>query len=323
VSGHDLRMMLLAGLAMLGGYFSMVCRRSLRAARRRVPPGGHAHHSWPSVAETTTGFVTVFFDTFGIGSFATTTAMFRAWRLVADELIPGTLNVGHTITSVMSAFIFIEAVPVAAGTLLPMIAAAGLGGWIGSGIVAHLPRHRIRLGMGAALLVAATMMLFTALGLLPAGADALGLSWPRVAIAVAVNFVLGSLMTLGIGLYAPCMILVSILGMNPRAAFPIMMGSCACLMPISGSRFVRAGRFSVSAAFGLTLGGIPALFIAVFLVKALPVGAVRWIVIVVVIYTAVTLLRAGARERAMLNADRPASLDARAVEGGSTIAPVE
>jgi uncharacterized membrane protein YfcA len=310
MNGHNLRMTLLVVLGILGAYFTAIFASSLRRRQHAIPPDTTSGRSRPSVAETVTGFVTVFFDTFGIGSFATTTAMFRAWRLVPDELIPGTLNVGHTITSVMSAFIFIELVPVAAGTLLPMIAAAGAGAWVGSGIVARLPRYRIRLGMGLALLVAAAVMFLTQSGYLPAGADALALSGPRLVVAVVGNFFLGGLMTLGIGLYAPCMILVSLLGMNPRAAFPIMMGSCAMLMPISGSRFVREDRFHHAAAVGLTLGGIPALVIAAFLVKTLPIHIVRWIVIAVVLYTALTLLRAGARERGRLRANQPVTLEA-------------
>ena len=41
----------------------------------------------------------------------------------------------------------------------------------------------------------------------------------KMAIGLGGNFVLGALMMLGIGLYAPCMILVYLLGMNPLAAF--------------------------------------------------------------------------------------------------------
>jgi uncharacterized membrane protein YfcA len=269
--------------------------------------------SWrPGLAETATGFVTVFFDTLGIGSFATTTTIFRAWRLVPDELIPGTLNVGHMVTSVLGAFIFIQLVPVAASTLLPMIAASGIGAWLGAGIVARLPRHRVRLGMGTALVAAASIMLGSQLGLLPGGGSAAGLSGVSLAVAVAGNIILGGLMTLGIGLYAPCMILVSLLGMNPRAAFPIMMGSCAFLMTISGTRFVRAGRYQPSAAVGLTLGGIPALLIAALLVKALPLEAVRWLVVIVVFYTALTLLQAGRRELASLQGGPAIDLGASA-----------
>jgi uncharacterized membrane protein YfcA len=294
MTARDVRIALLAVIGLFGVYFLIRGLAQLRRSRRTAadPLPDRA----PSAAEYSTGFVTVFFDTLGIGSFATTTSIFRAWKLVPDELIPGTLNVGHALPSVASAFVFIGLVPVDPITLLSMIAAAGLGAWLGAGIVAHLPRHRIRLGMGGALFAAVGIMLLTQLGFIPGGADALGLEGPRLLVAVLVNFVLGGLMTLGIGLYAPCMIVVSLLGMNARAAFPIMMGSCAFLLPISGVRFVKERRFHPPAAIGLTLGGLPALLIAAYLVQSLPLAAVRWVVIAVVFYTALTLVRAGWRE---------------------------
>jgi hypothetical protein len=152
--------------------------------------------------------------------------------------------------------------------------------------------------MGGALLGAATLMMLGALQLVPAGGEALALGGTKLAVAVTVNFLLGSLMTLGIGLYAPCMILVSLLGMNPTAAFPIMMGSCAFLMPAASVRFVRARSFHPGVSLGLLVGGLPAVLIAAFIVKSLPLAAVRWLVVAVVVYTAVNLLRAALRERA-------------------------
>jgi uncharacterized membrane protein YfcA len=294
VDASVLRWLLLGAIGSVGLIFTAV----FVVALRRRPREGRSDRIRPNGVEVVTGFVTVFFDTLGIGSFATTTAIFRAMRLVPDELIPGTLNVGHTIESVLSAFVFINLVPVAPVTLISMVVASGLGAWFGSGIVARLPRQRIRYGMGVALTVAATMMLMSQLRLLPSGGVAMGLEGGWLIFAVACNFVFGSLMTLGIGLYAPCMIVVCMLGMNPTAAFPIMMGSCAGLMPMAAARFVRAGRYSPPAAAGLTLGGIPALFIAAYLVKSLPLDAIRWLVIVVVFYTAATLIRAALNDRA-------------------------
>jgi uncharacterized membrane protein YfcA len=119
----------------------------------------------------------------------------------------------------------------------------------------------------------------------------------KLMIAVGGNFLLGALMSLGIGLYAPCMILVSLLGMNPTAAFPIMMGSCAFLMPIGSLRFIRERAYSLRAALGLAIGGIPGVLIAAYVVKSLPLYAVRWLVIVVVLYTAVTMLYSAFTER--------------------------
>jgi uncharacterized membrane protein YfcA len=117
------------------------------------------------------------------------------------------------------------------------------------------------------------------------------------------NFALGALMTLGIGLYAPCMILVSLLGMNPIAAFPIMMGSCAFLMPVGSLRFIERGSYSPRTALGLAVGGVPGVLIAAFIVKSLPLTALRWGVVVVVLYAAGAMLRS-ARQSPGISAPR-------------------
>jgi uncharacterized membrane protein YfcA len=237
------------------------------------------------------GFVTNFFDTLGIGSFAPTTSIFKLKRLVPDERIPGTLNVGHSLPTIAQAFIFIAIVEVEMATLAGMIAASVAGAWLGAGVVAGWPRRRVQVGMGLALLAAAAFFAMTNLGLFPTGGETLGLTSPLLWFGLAGNFVLGALMTLGIGLYAPCMILVALLGMNPKAAFPIMMGSCAFLMPIGSLRFIQRKSYSLAAAVGLTLGGIPAVLLAAYFVKSLPLKELRWLIFAVVVYTAATMLR--------------------------------
>lgn len=251
------------------------------------------------------GFVTNFFDTLGIGSFATTTSLFKFLRFVPDERIPGTLNVGHALPTVVEAAIFIGIVAVEPRTLILLILAAVIGAWLGAGLVARLPRRYVQIGMGTALLAAAALFIMTNLkgsqfGLV---GTALGLEGTRLAIGVAVSFCLGALMTIGIGLYAPCMIMVSLLGMNPIAAFPIMMASCAFLMPVASLRFIRYDAFSMRAALGLTLGGIPGVLIAAYIVKSLPLAAVRWLVVVVVIYAAVVMLRSAAQRTTLSKPD--------------------
>ena len=247
-------------------------------------------HGWPRPIDSAIGIVTQFLDTLGIGSFATTTAAYRLAGLVPDEDIPGTLNVGHTLPVITQAIIFIAAVKVDPVTLIAMIISATLGARVGAGIVTRLPRRTIQFAMGAALLIAAAVILGRSLHLLPGGGDLLGLTGATLAVAVTVNFLLGSLNMVGIGLYAPCLTLVSLLGMNPVAAFPIMMGSCAFLMPIGSLPFVRARKYDRRAAIGLALGGIPAVLIAAFFIKSLPLTILNWLVFVVVLYTSATLL---------------------------------
>lgn len=236
------------------------------------------------------GYVTNFFDTLGIGSFAPTTAYLKLRRVVPDEKIPGTLNVGHTLPTVVQAFIFIVLIQVEFITLASLIAAAVLGAYGGAGVVARWPRRYIQIGMGFALLAAAILFSMTNLGLFPGGGTAVELRGVKLAAGLLGNFVLGALMTLGIGLYAPCMILVSLLGMNPTAAYPIMMGSCAFLMPIGSIRFIKAGKYDPRVALGLAVGGVPAVLIAALIVKSLPLTWVRWLVVVVVLYAALTML---------------------------------
>jgi uncharacterized membrane protein YfcA len=236
------------------------------------------------------GFVTNFFDTLGIGSFATTTSFFRSLKLVRDEVIPGTLNVGHTLPTITQAFIYIAIVEVEMPTLILLIASSILGMWLGAGVTCKLPRRKVQIGMGVALLVAATLLLMNIFKQQAEGGLDLGLHGTKLWIGVIGNFVLGALMSLGIGLYGPCLIMISLLGMSPKAAFPIMMGSCAFLMPVGSKQFIRKGSYNLRAALGLALGGIPAVLIAAYIVKGLDLYYVKWLVVVVVIYTAGSML---------------------------------
>ena len=282
-------------LGVLTGIFVYGWARAAAGVRRLASaessPAADVHP--PGATQIGIGALTNFFDTLGIGSFATTTALFRFLRLVPDRIIPGTLNVGHTLPTVVQAYIYTTIVRVDMLTLFSLIASAVLGAWLGAGIVAKWDRRHVQIGMGGALLGAAALMLMTQLNLFPGGGEALGVRGARLAIGVAVNFLLGALMSLGIGLYAPCMILISLLGMNPTAAFPIMMGSCAFLMPVGSLKFIRERSYGFRAAVGLAIGGIPGVLLAAFIVTSMPIYWVRWLVIVVVIYTAVTMLIAG------------------------------
>jgi uncharacterized membrane protein YfcA len=250
-----------------------------------------------TVVEVGTGFVTNFFDTLGIGSFAPTTAIFKFLKIVPDRLIPGTLNVGHTLPTITQAFIYTTAIEVDPQTLILMIVAAVAGSWLGAGVVANWPKRNIQIGMGFALLVAASLFAWSNLGGGGSTVGTTGLTGMKLGLGLVGNFMLGALMTLGIGLYAPCMILVGLLGMNAAAAFPIMMGSCAFLMPISSAKFVQREAYALRPALGLALGGIPAVLIAALIVKSMDVKTMKWLVVVVVLIAAVMMLKSAFTEK--------------------------
>lgn len=239
------------------------------------------------------GFVVNFFDVLGIGAFAPQTALLKFTQQTEDRLIPGTMNVANTIPVLIQALIFITVIKVEPLTLILMLVSAAAGAIIGVGFVAKLPERSIRLIMGFALLVTAGFMVARSMEWIQGGGNAIGLHGSKLIIAVATNFILGALMTVGIGLYAPCMALVFALGMSPQVAFPIMMGSCAFLMPPASIRFIREGAYNRKAALGMAIPGIVAVLIAAFIVKSLPLATLRWVVVVVILYTAVVMLRAG------------------------------
>lgn len=253
-------------------------------------------HRWPvrpTVGDMLIGGVTSFLDTLGIGNYAQITALFKLRGHPPDELIPGTLNVGNAVGILLTAALFTTIVKVDPTLLIAMLASAAAGAWIGAGLVSRMPRRMIQWFMGAALLIAAGFFTMTNLGILATGGTAMGLDGWRFVVAVAANFVLGALMCVGIGNYAPSMALLALLGMHPIAAYPIMMASDGVLIPVASLGFLRSGLFAPAVAMGLTLGGILGTLAAVPLVSMLAdhLTVMRWVVTGVITYAAIAMLR--------------------------------
>ncbi|WP_425237072.1 TSUP family transporter [Ulvibacterium sp.] len=273
----------LAGLAV---WFAVVLTRDFLAHRNTLE-----NSSW--LKTSIIGFVVNFFDVLGIGAFAPQTALLKFTKQTKDKQIPGTMNVANTLPVLLQALIFITIIEVEPITLVLMFISAALGAVLGAGIVAKLSEKKIRLVMGFALLVTAFFMLATHMEWIQGGGEAIGLQKGKLAIAVVANFGLGALMTAGIGLYAPCMALVFALGMSPKVAFPIMMGSCAFLMPPASVRFIREKAYNRKAAIAMAVPGVVAVCIAAFIIKSLPLDMLRWVVIGVILYTSGVMLYEG------------------------------
>ncbi|HHP5494389.1 sulfite exporter TauE/SafE family protein [Aeromonas veronii] len=254
--------------------------------RKRQSGSFEATPFWPVAL---IGGVANFLDTLGVGSFAVKTACYKQFKLIDDRVLPGTLNGQCVLPTVTQSLIFVGAVAVDPLTLISMMMAAAAGAAWGARHVASFDRQTIRLVMAISLLVVAGLIFAGLLGLFPVGGDAMGLSGYKLAIALLGNFIFGVLMNVGIGLFAPCMTLVYLLGMNPLAAFPIMMGSTAVLSVFSAGTFIRKGAFDAKAVLAVAIFGPIGVVLAAMLVKSMDMEMLKWLVAFIVIYTSWTM----------------------------------
>ena len=239
------------------------------------------------------GIVANFFDTLGIGSFAPSTTAFKLTKSVDDVLIPGTLNVGDTVPVCIEAFLFFGFVDMDILTLVGMIVASVVGAYTMADVVSKFNRRKVRYAMFVGMFILATVMLCKVLGVGPFGevGTAMGLRGVKLVIAIVANFVLGALMSIGVGLYAPCMALCVLLGLDTGCAFPAMMGSCAFLMAFgNGPKFIQAGRYDPVACWTQAIGGTIGVFLAYFVVKSMSLRTLTIVVVCVCYITSFLFL---------------------------------
>jgi uncharacterized membrane protein YfcA len=252
-----------------------------------------AKRAVPNLESIGLGAIVNFFDTLGIGSFAPTMAWFKFRKLVADRLIPPTMLVGLTPPSMMQAVIFLILLGVLVDPVLLVgcVIALLMGGLLGAPLVARARVWVVQLVVGIALLLAAAMYALTNLHLLPGGGTASALPLPLMIAAIAANFVFGLLLNFGVGNYAPTLVMLSLMGMDPRLCFPIMAGGAALTGAGASVRHIMIGEIDLRIVIGLAIGGIPAVLVAAFIVKTMPLETLRWLVIVVVLYAAAVMFR--------------------------------
>jgi len=248
----------------------------------------------PSFEALVLGTITNFFDTLGIGSFAPTTAWFKFRKLVPDRLIPQTMLVGHGLPTLAEAIIFLLLLGVSVDPILLVgcMIAILMGGLLGAPLVTRSRVWVIQLIVGIALIVAAAAYAATNLHLMPGGGTASSLPLTLTVIAIVANFIFGILLNYGVGNYAPTLVMLSLMGMDPRLAFPIMAGGASLVVAGAGARHIAIGQIDFRIVIGMAIGGVPAVLVAAFIVKSMPIETLRWLVIVVVLYAAVVMIRA-------------------------------
>lgn len=239
------------------------------------------------------GLVANFFDALGIGSFAPTTAFLKFTRLIDERLLPGTLNVGNTLPVLLQAFIFINVVKVDTLTLFVLVVAAVIGSYIGAGIISKLSLEKVKLVMGISLFVVATIMIIGQLGIIKGlgNGTAIGLDSTRLIIGAVIFFILGGLMSAGIGLYAPAMATVYILGLSPLVAFPIMMSACAFLMPVASTKFIKENAYAPKVCLFIAFSGMLGVVFATTVITSLDLQLITWIVVFVIYLTSFIMLK--------------------------------
>jgi uncharacterized membrane protein YfcA len=249
--------------------------------------------------------VTNFFDTLGIGSFAPTIAWFRFRKMVPDRLMPLTMFIGYTIPAILQGVIFLILLGVRVDPLLLLgcVIAIVIGGYVGVPIASRSPVRLIQAIIGVALLVAALFYSLANLGLMPAGGTAASLPPLLAIVAIAANFIFGILLSFGVGNYAPTLAMLSLMGMDPRLAFPIMAAGAGFSGIAAGVQCVRKVKLDWRVVLGLTIGAIPSVLIAAFIVKEMDLVTLRWLVVVVVTYAGLTLLYTASRKAQLVPPD--------------------
>ncbi|HKR24513.1 MAG TPA: hypothetical protein VJS15_04585 [Allosphingosinicella sp.] len=240
------------------------------------------------------GAVTNFFDTLGIGSFAPTISWLKFRKLVPDRLIPCTLLPAHTLPAIAQSAIFLVLLGVFVDPvlLLGCVIAFLTGAMIGAPLVARTRVWLVQLVVAIALLLAALFYALGNLDLMPSGGSASSLPPLLTVVAIAMNFLFGVLINFGVGHYAPTLALFSLMGMDPRLCFPIMATAGALGGPGVTLRHLAIGEIDLRIVIGVALGGVPAVLVAAFLVRSMPIELLRWLVVIVVIYAAAVMLRA-------------------------------
>ena len=258
-----------------------------------------ARRAWPAVETLVLGAIVNFFDTLGIGSFAPTTAWLKFRKLTPDRLIPPTILVGLTMGAVVESIIFLLQLGVQVDPVLLVgcILACTTGGLIGAPMVHKTRVWIVQLIVAIGLTLAASAYALTNLHMMPGGGMATSLPVALTILAIAANFVFGILLNYGVGNYAPTLVILSLMGMNPRLSFPIMAGAAALMGATASIRHINTGNLDLRVVMGLTIGGIPAVFAAAYLVIKLPIPLLRWMVLVVVLYAAAIMFIAALRGR--------------------------
>ncbi|WP_130807871.1 sulfite exporter TauE/SafE family protein [Senegalia massiliensis] len=235
-------------------------------------------------------FTLFFLSTFGISDFAISTVLYRKLKWTSDKKLPGTLNTQCVIPVAVMALSYISSISVELKTLIIAILAQVLGAYIGPRFVVKMNVDLIKKFISVGLLIAAGLILMGKFGVYPSGGNEVGLAGFKLISLGILSFVFGALNNVGIGSYALTMATVYALGLNPGVAFPIMMGACTFSVPVGSMQFVKYESYSRKITLFTSIFGSIGVLVAAFIVKSMNVSMLQWLVVAVLIYSAITMI---------------------------------
>lgn len=280
-----MRIALISAIILINLLFMIILGRDLFKRRTEIFKEP-ADNLWTPLAQ----IVIYFLSTFGISDFAISTALYPKMKWVTLKKLPGTLNTQCVIPVFVMSLAYITNISVGIKTLLVCIICQVVGAYIGPHFVVKLSERVIRNFVIAGLLIATFLILAGKLGWISSNGTANELYGWKLVLTGFLMFIFGALNNIGIGSYALTMATVYAMGMNPVAAFPIMMGGCTFSVSVGSMQFIKLDDYSRKITL-FSVFGIIGVLLAVFVVKSLNTSIIQWIVVVVLLYSAISLYR--------------------------------
>lgn len=243
------------------------------------------------VAMAIVSFFMFFLSTFGISDFAIGSSLYPKAKWVSDKKLPGTLNTECVIPVAVMALAYMSSIEVGLLTLVTAIVCQVVGAYVSPRYVTKLPVNQIKRFVAAGLFIAAGLILAGKFGIYPSGGELSSLEGGSLILFALLCMLFGALNNIGIGSYALTMATVYAMGLNPSIAFPIMMGACTFSVPIGSMQFIKLDSYSRKITLFTSTFGVLGVLVAAFVVKSLDVSALLWVVVVVVLYSAITMLK--------------------------------
>ena len=279
------RTILLSLIVIVNGYFLFVFVKDLISHKEAFKEEKGNMKALPF-----TSFIMFFLSTFGISDFAIGTVLYPKLGWTSMKKLPGTLNTQCVIPVAVMALSYISSVEVGIKTLAVCIIAQVIGAYVGPKFVVKLPEDTIKKFVGFGLIVAAFLIFAGQMEWIPSNGVSKELYGGKLILAAVLLFTYGALNNIGIGSFALTMVTVYLLGMDPIAAFPIMMGACTFSVPTGSVQFVKLDQYSRKITLFTSTFGVLGVLVAVFLVKSLDTYLLKWLVIFVLIYSSYTML---------------------------------